>query len=636
MKSPPSTTVLGIPEILRMICTFLDADALKRMATVNRLCHQTATSFLWHQLVVPVDWYKHDLTRLLVALDRYGPTVRHMALELSQGTRASPTHDSEKIQQQLDQVLARTPYLHALDLQLPAKMNSNIIATTVAKRLPRLNRLDTDLLYWNADDMRTLFESCLTLTHLSVHELTSNVMMAIADLTRQDRSGAKRLERFKCVHGRFEPGELVDFCAFFPDLVELSVPVQQFLTSKDLIGVALHCTRLEILNVNFCLGLASTGFQAIFSANPGLTELNLGMTDVRDQDIALVATHCPRLKSLILPFCGNVTHKSIKQIVRRCDRLEHLDISWCDRVMLSIFEDNDDGDDDGGDDDDDGKAEDKRNGDHNGSEETAITPIVASEEPVLPGSSSSLQPRKRHRPFWVCTRLKHLDISGIHTTYTGDTEDAPTAPNFLPAMYAQLAELRQLEFLNMSGLVFSLRLNPLAMEAFANDQLSHLETLDIKPMKERLPWFDLVAIGNLFPRLRDLRFKRRDIFMQEEELAIEKRRQVESKVGEEATSSEAGYTQSPSPGPSSGSGSSDNDSEGKTRHIVDATLRSGLQISLRLCSLTGDGDESDGEDEANAGGLFGMGIPFGFPPPGEDGEDSSGGLPGVAIDSNTE
>ncbi|KAF9969565.1 hypothetical protein BGZ73_008045 [Actinomortierella ambigua] len=501
---------------------------------------------------------------------------------------------------------------------------SSAILATVAKRLPELDRLDTDLLYWNGDDMRLLFEACLTLTHLSVHELTGQAMKAIADLAALDRPGAKRLERFKCVHGRFEPAELVHFCAHFPNLIELSVPVQQFLSSKDLINIASHCTRIQVFNANFCLGLASAGFQAIFSANPGLTVLDLGMTEVTDQDIALVATHCPKLNKLMLPFCGNVTHHSIKQIVRHCDQLEYLDISWCDRVMLSIFEN------DGGE--DDSQRQEPQNEEET-SEDSKMMPAVDSAVQTDSQGSSLQSQRRPPRPCWKCTRLKHLDISGIHATYTEDTDSTPAAPSFLPAMYAQLAELSHLEFLNMSGLVFSLRLNPLALEAFANDRLSHLETLNINPMKERLPWSDLVAIGNLFLRLQDFRFKKRDISTEEIGVGLEKRGSdaaVPSRPPE-CAGPDAKTTQSGTPGPS---GDSDTSTEG-TGRTVEATLRSGLKISIKLRS-SADGDESE-EDE----GALGMGFPFGIPQPfiggGDDGDDPSQDQdhPSVIDDSRT-
>ncbi|KAG0243091.1 F-box and leucine-rich repeat protein 4 [Actinomortierella wolfii] len=633
MKPLSPTTVFGIPEILRMICLFLDTENLRQVAVVNRLCHQIATPILWHHLVVPEEWYEHDPTRL----DRNGSLIRHMTLNLSPRARASTAFDPVKIESQLDQILVRTPHLKYLDLRLPAKMSSSILATTVAKRLPGLLRLDTDLLYWNEDDVRSLFISCTSLTHLSVHELTSKPLKAITDVIRQERSGAKQLERFKCVHGRFEPVELIDFVAHLPGLVELSVPVNQFLTSKDLIGIASHCTRLEVFSVNFCLGLSTTGFQAIIGANPRLQVLDLGMTEVADQDIALVAAHCPGLVSLSLPFCGNVTHESIKQIVRRCDKLEHLDISWCDRVMLSLFEnDNEDEEKDC-----DGQQErqegERSNSSSNGegghkSSEDASSPATGD----APVSQGYIPPRRQSspRPFWVCQRLKYLDISGIHATYTEDAESSPTAASLLPAMYAQLAALRQLVTLNMSGLGFSLRLNPLACEAFEHDRLNHLEQLSLRPMKERLPWSDLVTVGNLFPRLRVFRFKSKDIVT--EDLGSENQ-EVESKDSDVGvplrdTIAKVQNTQSASAiatvPPTSDIGLK-NITCNQARVIV-ARLRSGLEISVKARSSV-DGNESDMDEEAFGGVPFGMGSSFGIHPNGNDGIS---GAEGASTDGN--
>ncbi|KAG0362489.1 hypothetical protein BC939DRAFT_437335 [Gamsiella multidivaricata] len=441
MNELPSSKVLEIPEILCMVIDVLDGPSLKTASLVCKAWHRQTRLILWRQLVIPKDWYNHDLTPLWSTLDRQGDVIRVLSLELSTSAKMKQEVDMELIRNQLASLLSRAPNLESLNMQLPRDIKSNI-ARTIAAHSKQLKQLETDILNWESDDMADLLTACPNLRQIAGHNFSGDILKAIARTQ-------PTLDRLDCTHPRFDDEELIAFVKQFPDLLQLSVSLHQFLTTKALIGIAQHCQKIEHLGFHFCLGLQSVGFQAIFQVSTNLRVLDLGPSEVRNPDIALVAAQCPSLETLKLPFCANITHESIIAIVHSCQHLRHLDLSWCDKVLLSIFD---------------------------------------MEAP------------------WVCEKLQYLDISGIHALYS---VEASMASALLPSMYHQLSLLTQLQHLKISGHGFSLRLLDLGRPALSN--LRHLETLDVSKLKNPIPWRGMIEIGNLFPGLKEFQFRSSDV-----------------------------------------------------------------------------------------------------------------------------
>ncbi|KAG0048794.1 hypothetical protein BGZ83_006301 [Gryganskiella cystojenkinii] len=595
MNELASQKVLAIPEILGIILRFLDPEILKTASLVSRTWYQHTIQIPWRQLVIPKDWYSLDLSSLWPVLDRRGSLLRALVLELSPATRVLPELDEPQIRTQLENLLSRCPRLEHLHIQVPGEIPSKVITSTIAAtHHQRLKHLETNILNWDPKDLTQLLKDCPTLRQLAGHNFTGHVLRAIAE-------SQPNLDMIDCTHPRFDDDELVEFAKALPNLRQLSVTVHQFLTAKALIGVSEHCLYLEHLKFHFCLGLQSSGFQALLRVSPNLRTLDLGLTEVRDADISLVAGHCPRLESLKLPFCSNITKASIGEIVQSCRRLVHLDLSFCDGLLLSVFED-----------------------------------------PV-------------NRP-WVCDQLQYLDISGIHASYS---VEASLASSLLPNMYHQISLLKRLESLRMTAHGFSLKLLEVGKPFLA--QLKDLETLDLTKVKHPLLWQDMIEIGNLFPKLKKLEFRSSDIIpplSKTEQKAILKamedhagvrplfseyqgipllggkkrksRDDDENPPGDQEiaitetgaetanTEDESGpktakrrRSQSPqaaatltgfeAPSTTTMTGDDDEDNE-PLPEVMTATLRSGLQISFRL----------NGEDEQEGGEEEGWGFPGGM------------------------
>ncbi|KAF9304428.1 hypothetical protein BGZ74_001602 [Mortierella antarctica] len=530
MNELPSTLVVDIPEIIYMIIGYLDEPTLRKTALVCKAWSQHSIRLLWNQLIIPKDWYSHDLSPLWPGLDRNGHLLKALWLQLSPATRMAQDIDLTQIVNQLTNLLSRTPNLERLQIQVPRKIKSTLLST-VAIHAKNLKQFDTDLLEWDSADVTVLLKGCPALSQIAGHSFTGNILQAIAQTSPQ------QLCKIDCTRPLFDDDELVEFASQFPDLVQLSVSVHPFLTAMALMGVAQYCHKLEHINFRFCLGLQANGFQALLGVSPNLRVLDLGLTEVFDADIALVAEQCPQLETLKLPFCSHITEASIRAIVSSCARLLHLDVSFCDKILLSIFD-----------------------------ADTA----------------------------WACEGLDHLDISGIHGSYA---VDVARACMLLPAMYRQLGRLTLLRYLKMAGHGFSLQMLDLGKSELS--KLKKLETLDISKLRKPLPWKDLVEIGNLFPRLTEFQFRSSDVIPPELDEEEEEEGGDESTTKDvpeaEKTLEDAALEPAKEKEPPAEALLTE---DIPMAEVMKATLFSGLEISFRL---NGEDEEGEGGAEEGFG-----------------------------------
>jgi len=589
MDELPSRRVIAIPEILCLIIDVLDLSTLRAASLVCKAWHRYARQILWRQVIIVKDWFNHDLSPLHAILEHQGGVVKALSLELAAATRTKSNPDMDAIQKQLASLLSRLPNLESLNLQLPRDLKSSIVRT-VAEHAKQLREFETDLLDWESEDVAALLRACPNVRLIAGNYFTGDVLKAIA--TTQPA-----LTRIDSTHPIFDDNDFITFVQQLPDLVQLCVSSHQGLTTKALFAIAEYCHKIEHLGFHFCLSLQSSGFQALFKVCPNLRVLDLGLSGTYDADITLVAAQCPNLEKLKLPFCSNLTHTSILAIVQSCRHLKYLDISWCERVLLSIF------------------------------------------NPATP---------------WACENLRYLDISGIHASFEAE---ASVASTFLPSMYQQLGRFKHLEQLKLSGLKFSLCLLDQGRPYLSG--LRRLEILDITKLMNPLPWKTLIEIGNWYPWLKDYQFRSSDVIPPREILEMAAMEEIpngyvlgEPSAGAWLQSTKAGLesmtgvengdqysstatsdtsdtsppsskrkrSRSPSPSPSSYSSSSCAEGEHFKEQaevsrynksvvvdgIVKTRLRSGLEISFRIS-----GEEEEGsEDDTPFSGGFPGGKPF--------------------------
>ncbi|XP_076985287.1 uncharacterized protein LOC143657131 [Tamandua tetradactyla] len=105
------------------------------------------------------------------------------------------------------------------------------------------------------------------------------------------------------------------------------------LTARSIGSLALRCSQLRTLNIGrvpkvseACLVRSLKNLQAI-------TALNVtGLKMVRDRIVHLIVTQCPKLDSLVLSSCSQVTDMSLVEISTYLRTLRYLDVSGCQQV----------------------------------------------------------------------------------------------------------------------------------------------------------------------------------------------------------------------------------------------------------------------------------------------------------------
>ncbi|KAL2249973.1 F-box protein At5g67140 [Sesamum indicum] len=83
-------------------------------------------------------------------------------------------------------------------------------------------------------------------------------------------------------------------------------------------------------------GITDKGVIQLISRATSLEHLNIGGTFITDASLFAIADSCPRLKSLVLWGCRQVTEDGLITVVNKCRKLESINV-WGMRVPLNCF-----------------------------------------------------------------------------------------------------------------------------------------------------------------------------------------------------------------------------------------------------------------------------------------------------------
>ncbi|KAK2353015.1 F-box/LRR-repeat protein [Trifolium repens] len=113
------------------------------------------------------------------------------------------------------------------------------------------------------------------------------------------------------------------------ELVDLSNCV---CISKGIVQVLRHC-KIMHLNLSSCLNVNLLGMN--FEV-PKLEVLNLSMTKIDDRTLYVISKNCSGLLQLDLEKCNNITEKGVKQVVKKCTRLNEINLRHCCKVSIDV------------------------------------------------------------------------------------------------------------------------------------------------------------------------------------------------------------------------------------------------------------------------------------------------------------
>ena len=106
------------------------------------------------------------------------------------------------------------------------------------------------------------------------------------------------------------------------------------LTDKTVMAIAEQCKRLEVLNVEGCHRLTAASLREIALQCPALNTLNIGGCDqVKGAGVVSVALNCP-LGSLTAWKCTELTDNNLIDVATHCRALTTLDVEGCTRTRV--------------------------------------------------------------------------------------------------------------------------------------------------------------------------------------------------------------------------------------------------------------------------------------------------------------
>ena len=99
------------------------------------------------------------------------------------------------------------------------------------------------------------------------------------------------------------------------------------ITDQRLAHLAVHLTKLQFLNLSYCMKLTDTGFASLQNLED-LRSLDLTGCAITDEGLAYLATHLTKLQVLNLSDCKKLTDKGFA-LLQNLKELQSLDLTGC-------------------------------------------------------------------------------------------------------------------------------------------------------------------------------------------------------------------------------------------------------------------------------------------------------------------
>ncbi|GAU35727.1 hypothetical protein TSUD_259020 [Trifolium subterraneum] len=132
---------------------------------------------------------------------------------------------------------------------------------------------------------------------------------------------------------------VVELSLFLGGLMSINLSDSRNLTNLALFALVGHCSSLnEIIMEYTTIGketIENSNSLMDFVLNPQLKFLHLAYSScLKDESIKIFASIFPNLQLLDLSNCKDITEEGIYQILRRCCKIRHLNLTSCLRVKL--------------------------------------------------------------------------------------------------------------------------------------------------------------------------------------------------------------------------------------------------------------------------------------------------------------
>lgn len=118
-------------------------------------------------------------------------------------------------------------------------------------------------------------------------------------------------------------GKIAKHCT---GLTELNLHGCTSITDEGIIGIASNCPALTNINLGECPNITGACIMCVARYCPDLTKVNLSNTKVTNTAFNALAKSCPRLTTLKVNKCSQLTDKGIKEAIKHCTGLNKLNL----------------------------------------------------------------------------------------------------------------------------------------------------------------------------------------------------------------------------------------------------------------------------------------------------------------------
>ncbi|KAF9290837.1 hypothetical protein BGZ68_005909 [Mortierella alpina] len=319
-SAPACTSPVDLPEIISLVCTYLDLPGLAVATQINRVWSSFTLPLLYREIQLTSRTFNIDSLEL--GLLRHG----HFCQKLT------AVRDVNHWCPRIVVALGHMPNL--LDLEA-TWMNTDLLQALI--HLQKLERLWIPRLQGSQSEDNPYFEpSFQGSKRIKELNMADTSLMTDASLVSITKT-CPNIEVLTVSGDRCLTHEgLIRWCE------QLSLQSSTCGRTPDSIPGTLDSQRTAmtaLTTVNFanCNRIQSGGFQALFERSHHLQHVNVMSTPIEDEALRVLAKQNADLRSVILNCCPRISDQGLQNLLTTSRQLESVSFLYCHRISAQVF-----------------------------------------------------------------------------------------------------------------------------------------------------------------------------------------------------------------------------------------------------------------------------------------------------------
>ncbi|CAO3563101.1 unnamed protein product [Mortierella alpina] len=317
---PSYTSPVDLPEIISLVCTYLDLPGLAVATQLNRAWSSFTLPLLYREIHLSTRTFKIDSLELGIL--RHG----HLCQKLT------AVRDVNHWCPRIVVALGRMPNL--LDLEA-TWMNTDLLQALI--HLQKLERLWIPRLQGSQSEENPYFEpSFQGSRRIKELNMADTSLMTDASLVSITKT-CPHIEVLTVSGNRSLTHEgLIRWCEQLSLQSSTDGPAS-YSIFKTLDDPSTAMTALTTVNFANCNRIQSGGFQALFERSHHLQHVNVMSTPIEDDALRVLTTQNANLRSVILNCCARISDYGLQNLLRTSSQLESVSFLYCHRISVQVF-----------------------------------------------------------------------------------------------------------------------------------------------------------------------------------------------------------------------------------------------------------------------------------------------------------